>query len=188
MTTQAEPLDATTARYQIGEVADRTGVTQRTLRFYEEKGLLRPPERMDGGFRLYSTNDITRIGYIKQLQDLLGFTLSEIKDMVEAEDLLLQMSATRRPDRELPERLQRSEQILDYAGAGATSAQREVAALAESADKFGHELSHPSPAGGGWTRAIASGRVGFTSRRSPSHPTALGYRLRVLHLRNADTL
>ena len=107
----ADPSDAV-ARFQIGEVADRTGVTQRTLRFYEEKGLLRPPERMDGGFRLYSENDVTRIGYIKQLQDLLGFTLSEIKDMVEAEDLLLQMSATRRPERELPERLERSAQIL----------------------------------------------------------------------------
>ena len=113
--------EAATARFQIGEVADRTGVTQRTLRFYEEKGLLRPPERMDGGFRLYSENDVTRIGYIKQLQDLLGFTLSEIKDMVEAEDLLQQMSATRRPDRELPERLQRSEQIL-----GALTKQLEV--------------------------------------------------------------
>ena len=102
------PADAdapSEARYQIGEVAERTGVTQRTLRFYEEKGLLRPPERMDGGFRLYSETDVTRIGYIKQLQDLLGFTLSEIKDMVEAEELLQQMSVTRRPDRELPEHL-----------------------------------------------------------------------------------
>jgi hypothetical protein len=42
------------ASLQIGEVAERTGVTQRTLRFYEEKGLLKPPSRLDGGFRLYS--------------------------------------------------------------------------------------------------------------------------------------
>ena len=111
MTTDVEPTDST-ARFQIGEVADRTGVTQRALRFYEERGLLRPPERMDGGFRLYSENDVTRIGYIKQLQDLLGFTLSEIKDMVEAEELLLQISTTRRPDRQLPERLARTEHIM----------------------------------------------------------------------------
>ncbi|MDA0302012.1 MAG: MerR family transcriptional regulator [Chloroflexi bacterium] len=120
--------DSGIARYQIGEVADRTGVTQRTLRFYEEKGLLRPPERMDGGFRLYSENDVTRIGYIKQLQDLLGFTLSEIKDMVEAEELLMQMSVTRRPDRELPERLQRSEQILG--------------ALTKQLDVVDHKVEH----------------------------------------------
>ncbi len=110
--TNVEPIDSATARFQIGEVADRTGVTQRTLRFYEERGLLRPPERMDGGFRLYSENDVTRIGYIKQLQDLLGFSLSEIKDMVEAEELLQQISSTRRPDRQLPERLKRTEQIM----------------------------------------------------------------------------
>ncbi len=128
MNANAEPIDSATARFQIGEVADRTGVTQRTLRFYEEKGLLRPPERMDGGFRLYSENDVTRIGYIMQLQDLLGFTLSEIKDMVEAEELLLQMVSTRRPDRELPERLQRSEQI--------------IGALTRQLDVVAHKVEH----------------------------------------------
>ena len=116
MTTKSTPdkdakPDAST-RYQIGEVAERTGVTQRTLRFYEEKGLVNPPERMDGGFRLYSEEDVDRIEYIKKLQDLLGFTLSEIKQMVEAEELLHQISATRRPDRDLPTRFQRSTTIL----------------------------------------------------------------------------
>jgi len=95
------------ARFQIGEVAERTGVTQRTLRFYEERGLVEPPERMEGGFRLYTEDDITRIEYIKRLQDLLGFTLAEIKEMVESEDLQKQMIATFRPDRELPARQQR---------------------------------------------------------------------------------
>jgi MerR family transcriptional regulator, repressor of the yfmOP operon len=101
------------ARYQIGEVAEQTGVTQRTLRFYEEKGLVDPPERMEGGFRLYSDEDVNRILYIKRLQELLGFTLSEIKEMVEAEELLQQLVATFRPDRELPARLKRSDQIID---------------------------------------------------------------------------
>ena len=110
MTTKSTPTKG--VRYQIGEVAERTGVTQRTLRFYEEKGLVHPPERMDGGFRLYSEDDVSRIEYIKQLQDLLGFTLSEIKEMVEAEELLQQISATRRPDRDLPTRLQRSTTVL----------------------------------------------------------------------------
>ncbi|MPZ99710.1 MAG: MerR family transcriptional regulator [Dehalococcoidia bacterium] len=108
---QAERTDAE-ARYQIGEVAERTGVTQRTLRFYEEKGLLKPPERMDGGFRLYSDADITTIEFIKRLQDLLGFTLSEIKEMVEAEDLRQQILATFRPDRDLAARKKRIEQII----------------------------------------------------------------------------
>lgn len=71
---------------QIGEVAERTGVTQRALRFYEEKGLLKPPQRLDGGFRLYSEEDVQRVELIKKLQTLLGFSLAEIKEMVEAEE------------------------------------------------------------------------------------------------------
>lgn len=92
---------------QIGEVADRTGVTQRTLRFYEERGLLKPPTRMDGGFRLYSENDVGRVEQIKRLQNLLGLTLAEIKDMVEAEEVREELNATYRPDRTPEERMHR---------------------------------------------------------------------------------
>ncbi len=78
---------------QIGEVAERTGVTQRTLRFYEEKGLLKPPTRMEGGFRLYSEDDVQRVEQIRRLQGLLGFSLADIKGMVEAEEELAQLRA-----------------------------------------------------------------------------------------------
>lgn len=81
------------AYLQIGEVAERTGVTQRTLRFYEEKGLLKPPTRMEGGFRLYSEDDVRRVEQIKRLQKLLGLSLAEIKEMVEAEELKSQIRA-----------------------------------------------------------------------------------------------
>jgi DNA-binding transcriptional MerR regulator len=92
---------------QIGEVADRTGVTQRTLRFYEERGLLKPPTRMDGGFRLYSEDDVGRVEQIKRMQSLLGLTLAEIKEMVEAEEVRGELDATFRPDRPVEERIQR---------------------------------------------------------------------------------
>ena len=98
--------------FQIGEVAQRTGLTQRTLRFYEERGLVTPADRMEGGFRLYSEADIGRVELIKQLQGLLGFTLAEIKEMVEAEELRAQIRATFRPDRDLPERRERVEQVI----------------------------------------------------------------------------
>lgn len=81
----------TTEFLQIGEAAERTELTQRTLRYYEEKGLLKPPTRMDGGFRLYSESDLARIEQIKQLKNLLGFSLAEIKDMLEAEELKTQL-------------------------------------------------------------------------------------------------
>jgi DNA-binding transcriptional MerR regulator len=92
---------------QIGEVADRTGVTQRTLRFYEERGLLKPPSRMEGGFRLYSEEDVDRVEQIKRLQNLLGLTLAEIKDMVEAEETKTELRATYRPDLDVEERIAR---------------------------------------------------------------------------------
>lgn len=92
---------------QIGEVADRTGVTQRTLRFYEERGLLKPPSRMDGGFRLYSEDDVSRVEQIKRLQTLLGLTLAEIKEMVEAEEVREELNATYRPDRPVEQRMER---------------------------------------------------------------------------------
>jgi DNA-binding transcriptional MerR regulator len=99
-----EPESQEQAYLQIGEVAERTGVTQRTLRFYEERGLLKPPSRLDGGFRLYSEDDVRRVEQIKRLQSLLGFTLAEIKDMVEADEVKMQIRATYRKDAAIPER------------------------------------------------------------------------------------
>ncbi len=99
-----EPESQEQAYLQIGEVAERTGVTQRTLRFYEERGLLKPPSRLDGGFRLYSEDDVRRVEQIKRLQSLLGFTLAEIKDMVEADEVKMQIRATYRKDAAVSER------------------------------------------------------------------------------------
>src|SRR3990172_1428516 len=100
MTHRRTPTAATEEEpyLQIGEVAERTKVTQRTLRFYEEKGLLKPPSRMEGGFRLYSEADIQRVEQIKRLQQLLGFALAEIKEMVEAEEVLMQLRTQYRPE------------------------------------------------------------------------------------------
>jgi DNA-binding transcriptional MerR regulator len=99
--------------FQIGEVAYRTGVTQRTLRFYEERGLLKPPTRMEGGFRLYSEDDIQRVEQIRRLQDLLGLTLAEIKEMVEAEEVREELRATARPDLSVGERIERTKKRIE---------------------------------------------------------------------------
>ncbi|MEX0799733.1 MAG: MerR family transcriptional regulator [Dehalococcoidia bacterium] len=105
--------DTNEAYLQIGEVAERTGVTQRTLRFYEEKGLLRPPERMDGGFRLYSEDDVRRVDHIRRLQDLLGITLADIKEMVDAEEMLLELKAQYRPDSDVDEKKVQLRKAID---------------------------------------------------------------------------
>jgi DNA-binding transcriptional MerR regulator len=105
--------ETTGAYLQIGEVAERTGVTQRALRFYEEKGLLKPPSRMEGGFRLYSEDDVRRVEQIRRLQKLLGFTLAEIKEMVEAEEVKWQLRAEYRPRADLAERRQHINRALE---------------------------------------------------------------------------
>ncbi|MER3406779.1 MAG: MerR family transcriptional regulator [Chloroflexota bacterium] len=95
------PGDAQAARdepryMQIGEVAERTGLTQRTLRYYEEIGLLPPAARMEGGFRLYTEADLRRLETIVQLKRLLGISLAEIKRIVEADELLHQLRQERK--------------------------------------------------------------------------------------------
>src|SRR6184192_1652075 len=72
--------------YTIEQVASRTGLTKRTLRYYEEVGLLPPTDRTEGNYRRYSEADIQRLERIKNLRDLLGFSLTDIRNILEAED------------------------------------------------------------------------------------------------------
>jgi len=73
--------------HQIGEVAERVGLSLRTVRYYEEAGLVFPAERTDGGFRLYRDEDIARLELIKEMKPL-GFTIQEMRDLLEARDAL----------------------------------------------------------------------------------------------------
>jgi MerR family copper efflux transcriptional regulator len=66
---------------QIGQVADRTGLSLRTIRFYEENGLVVPTARSDGGFRLYSEADVARLDVVKRMKPL-GFTLEEMQELL----------------------------------------------------------------------------------------------------------
>lgn len=82
-----EPRTDDDVSYQrIEQVAARTGLTKRTLRYYEEIGLLPPPTRTEGGYRLYSETDVQHLQRIKRLKGLLGFSLAEIREMAEAEE------------------------------------------------------------------------------------------------------
>src|SRR5947199_5082439 len=72
--------------YTIEQVASRTGFTKRTLRYYEKVGLLPPTDRTEGNYRRYSEADIQRLERIKNLRDLLGFSLTDIRKLLEVED------------------------------------------------------------------------------------------------------
>jgi MerR family transcriptional regulator, repressor of the yfmOP operon len=76
--------------YRIGEVAERTGVTTRTIRYYEELGLLGGSDREKGRHRLYCESDVARLQELIRLRDLLGVSLDELKCLLAAEDSDLQ--------------------------------------------------------------------------------------------------
>jgi DNA-binding transcriptional MerR regulator len=71
---------------RIGEVAELTGTTPRTIRYYEEIGLLGgESDREQGKHRLYSAADVERIKEIVRLRDLLGLSLEQLSQLLEAE-------------------------------------------------------------------------------------------------------
>lgn len=72
---------------QIGEVAEQTNLSLRTIRYYEEVGLVQPSARTAGGFRLYSESDVARLRLIRRMKPL-DFSLDEMKDVLEALDTL----------------------------------------------------------------------------------------------------
>ncbi len=73
--------------YRIGEVAERVGITTRTIRYYEELGLLgASSERAKGKHRVYTEGDIARLQELIRLRDLLGLTLEELVALTEAEE------------------------------------------------------------------------------------------------------
>ncbi len=73
---------------RIGEAGQELGVSPRTLRWYEELGLLAPAGYSAGGARRYCRGDLDRVVHIRELQALLGFDLTEIKELLRAEDSL----------------------------------------------------------------------------------------------------
>ncbi|WP_328769828.1 MerR family transcriptional regulator [Streptomyces sp. NBC_00286] len=72
---------------QIGEVAERTGLSLRTIRHYEEVGLVIPSARSKGGFRLYTESDVERLMVIRRMKPL-DFSLEEMRDLLEITDRL----------------------------------------------------------------------------------------------------
>ncbi len=75
------------AGLRIGDLAKRCGTTPRTIRYYEELGLLpSAPERDAGQHRMYSEGDVERLEQLLRLKDLLGLTLEELRDVVEREE------------------------------------------------------------------------------------------------------
>jgi DNA-binding transcriptional MerR regulator len=93
---------------RIGEVADRAGLSLRTVRYYEEMELVVPETRTDGGFRLYTEDHLHRLALIRRMKPL-GFTLQEMRDLLEARETL----------RDDPADAEAKERLAAYAALGA---------------------------------------------------------------------
>jgi len=107
---------------RIGEVAKSTGLTTRTLRYWEQLGLLAPSSHRESGERLYNASAIERVGRIRELQDLLGFSLAEVKVVLDAEDDLDRVRSDYRANKTDPRR--RRDLLVDLIAANDTLLER----------------------------------------------------------------
>lgn len=90
---------------RIGDVAKLAGTTPRTIRYYEEIGLLpEAPERPAGGHRLYTQAEVERLREVMRLKELLGVTLDELRDLLTAEEARAAVRAELRREDVQPER------------------------------------------------------------------------------------
>ena len=103
----------TTDLLQIGDVADRTGLSLRTIRHYEEVGLLPEPQRSSGGFRLYSEQAVERLLLIKRMKPL-DFTLEEMRDLIGIRDELARPRLAKARRDELTERLRTYQALVEH--------------------------------------------------------------------------
>ena len=83
--------DAAERLLGIGAAAEKAGVSQRALRYYQQIGLLTPCGCTPGGLRRYSEEDLARVARIRQLQELLGLNLDEIALVLRGEDRLAEI-------------------------------------------------------------------------------------------------
>jgi MerR family transcriptional regulator, repressor of the yfmOP operon len=121
-TAASHDTDAEAPLLRIQEVADLVGLTARSIRYYEEIGLLEPAARSEGAYRLYDADDVARLQFIKGLRDDAGFSLAEIGQLLEDETARATNRARFRESRSAKER---RAVLLD----GMTRIDRQVATL-----------------------------------------------------------
>jgi DNA-binding transcriptional MerR regulator len=115
---------------QIGEVAERIGLSLRTIRYYEEVGLITPSGRTQGGFRLYTERDVVRLQVVKDMKPL-GFSLDEMRDLLGVLDRLDGVDVTN-PTRAEQEALLERLAMFRVAADARTDALRAQLRIAES--------------------------------------------------------
>ena len=116
---------------RIGELAERSGVTPRTIRYYEELGLLPRSEREQGKHRVYTEADAERICELTRLRDLLGLSLDELRSMITAEDVRAEIRRRFRETDSREEQLALLDEALPHIETQLTLVRRRLSALQE---------------------------------------------------------
>jgi MerR family transcriptional regulator, repressor of the yfmOP operon len=102
-------------RLRIGELAERTGTTPRTIRYYEEIGLLPAAEdREQGKRRLYTEADVERLEEVMRLRDLLNLSLDELSQLVAAEEARAEIRREFRATEDADDRIRLLNQSLEH--------------------------------------------------------------------------
>ena len=126
---------------RIGAVAERTGVSERTLRYYEEIGLIVLAAHPGGGTRRYQEQDVARVERIRELQSVMGFNLCEIREIMAAEDRLEALRGQYHSESE-PAKRELLPQLLDEAIGVLTAILVQVDAKSEKLALFRSDLAH----------------------------------------------
>ena len=138
---------------RIQEAADEIGLTTRAIRYYEEQGLLLPSGRSEGSYRLFDDDDLERLRFIKGLRDDAGFSLAEIRQLLEDEQarraVRARFRSTDDPEerrRLLKDALARMERQVDILR---QKAERLAAMIDETTTRSAHLQAHLAELDGG---------------------------------------
>ncbi len=130
------------AGLRISDAATRAGVSARTLRYYEELGLLAPSGYTAGGERRYRTDDLARLDRILELREVLGMNLDEIKEFLDSENRLNEVREAYRAKKGMHSKAARGQQreLLEEALALNEALGHQVAAKLERMEAFRRSL------------------------------------------------
>jgi DNA-binding transcriptional MerR regulator len=158
---------------RIHEAAAAAGLTTRAVRYYEEVGLLSPAARSEGAYRLYDPSDVERLRAIKELRDVAGFSLAEIRELLDDETLRQRnrerLKATADPAEQraiLEETLRRLERRIAILRA---KADRLAAMIAEAEERRRHLEGHLAELAAG----LPLGAGGVAESRTASGPVVV---------------
>jgi DNA-binding transcriptional MerR regulator len=127
---------------RIQEVAAETGLTPRSIRYYEEFGLLQPAARSPGDYRLYDPSDVERLRFIRGLRDDAGFSLAEIGLLLEDEAARGRDAERFRAAEDLEERKTILRGLLDRVDRQVSTLEAKATRIRAMIDEAGGRRSH----------------------------------------------